>query len=234
MTLQAIEDRLIEIALVGAAVTSVALNIVGVDVKWYIPGIFLALYGIFRTLTQEGHEGVGLETHFYINHTAFYAAAQKQMNEARSHIWVTYTRSIPPPERDSAEASSYFRYTVDWARKNPEREFRRIMTVTESPAMKAWLRMHHGETKDIANYKVRVVSSAGPVDEIGIAIIDAKRVFLAFSGDGISMSGHIFETPEAIRSFREYYLQKWSTGESLEEYVRKLAGAEVAGHETSP
>jgi len=161
MTLQSIEDRLIEISLVGAAITSVALNIVGVDVKWYIPGIFLALYGIFRTLAQEGHEGTGLETHFYINYAVFYAAAQKQMNEARSHIWVTYTRNSPPPEHDSAEASSYFRYTVDWARRNPDREFRRIMTVTESAAMKAWLRTHHRETNDIANYKVRVVPSAG-------------------------------------------------------------------------
>jgi hypothetical protein len=230
LSLQKVEDRLIEASLIIAAVTSVALNIVGVDVKWYIPGIFLALYGIFRMLEDMHERAPGIKTFFYRNKAEFYAATQKQLRTAQSHIWVTYTGADPPPGSDSAEAGSYFQYTVEWARRHPDCEFRRVVGAADSGPMAAWLGRHRQDTESIKNYKVRVVPSQGRIDEIGVAIIDDKMVTLAISGDGSSMTGHSLETPEAIRAFREYYIQKWENAESLDEYIQRISS--IGGSDT--
>ncbi|HEY5988696.1 MAG TPA: hypothetical protein VIV12_20295 [Streptosporangiaceae bacterium] len=218
--IQRVEDRLLQFCLIGAAITSVGLNIVGVDARWYAPGIFMALYGMFRILTEMHERDLGVESTFYRTNSEFYAATQKRMQVAKSHIWV-HVRTIPPPGFESAEANSYFKYTVDWARRNPDREFRRIFGAADSGPMAAWLARHHEETREIRNYRVCVVPFHGKVDEINLAIVDDSAVFLAVSGDGNSMTGHSLETPDAVHAFREYYLQKWNTGESLEEYVRR-------------
>jgi hypothetical protein len=223
LTFRKVEDRLVELSLIGAVVTSIVLNIIGVDVKWYIPGIFLALYGIFQSVAdmREKRER-GIESAFYRNIQEFYAAAQRQIQEAKDYVWATYTRTTPPTAHESAEANSYFQYTIDWARWHPDREFRRIVSVPDTAAMAAWLNQHRQDTKAIENYKVRVVPSYGRVDDIGLAIIDNKMVMLAVSGDGTSMTAHNIETPEAIMAFREYYLQKWENAEGLDEYVQRV------------
>jgi hypothetical protein len=225
LRIQRVEDRLVEACLIGAAVTSVGLNIIGVDAKWYAPGIFMALYGIFRMLTDMHERVTGLEVSFYRSNSEFYASTQRRMQVAKSHIWTTYVRTIPPPGFESAEANSYFQYTVDWARKNPDREFRRIVGAPDSGPMATWLIQHCEETRDIKNYRVCVVPFYGKVDEINLAIIDDNAVFLAVSGDGNSMIGHSMETPDAVHAFREYYLQKWNSGEALEAYVSRLANS---------
>jgi hypothetical protein len=223
LTFQKAEDRLVEVCLIGAVATSIILTAIGLDVKWYIPGIFLALYGIFKTLVdmRETREP-GIESVSYPNSSQFYKAAMRRFQEAENSAWVTYTRTIPPCVLDSAEADSYFQYTVDWARRHPDREFRRIVQAVGSEPMAAWLAEHYEVTKEIRNYKVRVVPAYGPVDEIGLAIFDDKVVMLAVSVDGSRMTGHSIQTPAAIAAFREYYIHKWANAESLADYISKI------------
>jgi hypothetical protein len=163
LTFRKVEDRLVEVSLIGAVVTSIILNVIGIDARWYIPGIFLALYGIFQSVAdiREKRER-GIESAFYRNIQEFYAAAQRQIQEAKDYVWATYTRTAPPTAFESAEANSYFQYTVDWARWHPDREFRRIIGAPETAAMAAWLNQHRQDTKAI---KTTRYASSPPMGE---------------------------------------------------------------------
>ena len=224
LTFRKVEDRLVEVCLIGAAVTSVILDVIGVNVKWYIPGIFLALYGIFRTLAdiRETREP-GIESVTYRDNSKFYAAALGLFHAAENYAWVTYTRRMPPSDLDSAEAASYFQYALEWARRHPDREFRRIFSAPDSGPMAAWLVGHQADTNLIKNYMAKVVPTYGPVDEIGLAIFDDKVVMLAVSVVGTRMTGHRIQTPAAITAFRKYYIQKWDNAEDLDAYVRRIS-----------
>jgi hypothetical protein len=85
-----------------------------------------------------------------------------------------------------------------------------------------WLREHHEETKTAGNYKVRVIPAPGPVTDISFAIIDCRKVILAISGDGTSMMVYFFEAEDAVRAFREHYIQKWEHAKDLSEYLSKF------------
>jgi hypothetical protein len=229
--LQSLEDKLTTGLLVGAAVASVvtnvvgsiASNVVGFDAKWYLPVIFLALYGIFRRVADAPS---GVTATFYRNNNEFYASSQRRMQSAQSYIWVTYVRLVPPPGFDSPEARSYFQYCLDWARRNPDREFRRMVGAPTNAEMRAWLRQHHADTKSIKNYLVRVMPSAGEVDTVNVGIIDGKVVFLTLSEEGHqNMTGHSIEIPESVQAFKEYYLRLWSAAEPLESYVSRVTPA---------
>jgi hypothetical protein len=144
------------------------------------------------------------------------------MQSATTHIWVTYVRLIPPPGFESPEADSYFRYGIEWARKNPDREFRRIVGAESSGPLSEWLIRHYEDVKSIKNYSVHVTPFSGPVDGINFSIIDNSVVFLALSGDGNRLTGHSFDTPGAVAAFREYFLQWWDRSEKLEDYVSRM------------
>jgi hypothetical protein len=114
-----------------------------------------------------------------------------------------------------------FQATIEWARRHPDREFRRIISAPDSGAISAWLPQHDEETRAIANYNARVIPSLGTLDDVGFAVIDDKRVVLAVSGDGTSISAHVLEAPEAVRAFREQYIQKWERAETLPDFLRR-------------
>jgi hypothetical protein len=46
--------------------------------------------------------------------------------------------------------------------------------------------------------------------------------FLALSGEGNRLTGHSFDTPDAVAAFREYFLQWWDRSEKLEDYVSRI------------
>jgi hypothetical protein len=220
LTFRKVEDRLLELCLIGAVATSIILTAVGIDVKWFVPGIFLAQYGIFRILADMREtRAAGIESACYANSSEFYKAAQGRFQSAKNTAWVTYTRLTPPSELKSAESESYFRYTLNWARLHPDREFRRIIYAADSVAMAAWLTEHREDTKHISNYKAKVVKTYGPADEIGLAIFDGEMVMLALcSGEG-PMTGHSIREPAAVHAFREYYIRQWENAETLEDCV---------------
>jgi len=224
-TFKGVEDWLFRVLLIGAVGSSIVLDAVGVNVKWYIPAIFAALYLIYQTLISTRDRSGSLETTFYSSNSEFYASTQRRMQSAQRHIWVTYVRTVPPPGFESAEASSYFKYGLEWAKKNPDRELRRIVGAGERGAMTDWLVHHYAETKDIKNYAVRVSPFDGPVDGINFAIIDDRAVFIALSGEGNRLTGHSLDTPEAVHAFREYFLQWWDGAERLETYVARVRQA---------
>ncbi len=229
LTFRKIEDRLLEICLIGAVATSIILTAVGIDVKWFVPGIFLAQYGIFRILADMREmRTAGIESASYPNSSEFYKAAQGRFQEAKNTVWVTYTRMTTPPELKSAEAESYFRYTLNWARLHPDREFRRIIYAADLVAMAAWLTEHREDTKDISNYKAKVVKTYGPVAEIGLAIFDDEMVMLAVCAEGGPMTGHSIREPAAVHAFREYYIHKWENAETLDDYVSRLNHGHLA------
>jgi hypothetical protein len=225
-SLRSLEERLILGSLVVAAATSVVLNFVGIDPKWYVPGMFVALYAILRAVGDLREEAPRTEQMLYHTVSVFYSDAIRRMRAAESHIWVTQVRRVPP-ESGSTEDASYFRGTIEWAQKHPDREFRRIIGVSNSESIAAWLKQHHEETENVRNYKVRIIPLSGMNDEIGIAIIDQKTVRLALSGDGTSMMEHVLKAPEAIRTFREYYIQKWEQAETIPEYLSARSSMSV-------
>jgi hypothetical protein len=144
------------------------------------------------------------------------------MQAATTHIWVTYVRLVPPPGFESPEADSYFRYGIEWARKNPDREFKRIVGAADSGPVSEWLLRHYEEVRAIKNYSVHVTPFSGPVDGINFAILDNSVAFLALSTEGNRLTGHSFDTPDAVAAFREYFLQWWDKSEKLEDYVSRI------------
>jgi hypothetical protein len=228
MDLQSLEDRLTEGFLIGAVVASIVLNIVGLDPKWYLPAIFLALYGIFRMVATQ-YKQSAVTSAFYPNTSEFYASMQRRMQSAQSYIWATYVRLVPPPGFNSAEANSYFQYGLDWARRNPDREFGRIVAAPAGNEMRTWLLQHHADTKSINNYLVRVVPYVGRIDGINMAVIDDKIVFLALSGEGQRMTGHSIETSGLVQAFKEYYITWWDVAEPLESFVSRITSARAVG-----
>jgi hypothetical protein len=216
--------------LIGAVITSIILGVINVSVRWYIPGIFMAMYLIYQTLIGTRPSRTGLESSFYGSNSEFYSSTQRRMQSATRHIWVTYVRLVPPPGFESPEADSYFKYGLAWARQNRDRELRRIVGAPDQGPVAEWLVRHYSETKDIGNYLVRVSPFSGPVDGINIAIIDDRAVFIALSGEGNRLTGHSLDTPEAVHAFREYFLQWWDSCERLEDYTRRISSGPGARH----
>src|SRR6476469_4788823 len=100
-----IEDLLLQAILVGAVATSIILSAIGIDVKWYIPAIFAVLYIIYRQISDlSDRTAAGVESTFYGSNSYFYSSSQRRMQSAKTHIWVTYVRLVPPPGFESAEA----------------------------------------------------------------------------------------------------------------------------------
>jgi hypothetical protein len=220
--IQRVEGLVFRAFLIGAVITSVILDLLNVDVKWYVPAIFMAMYLIYQTLIGMRLREPGLESTFYGSNSEFYSSTQRKMQSATRHIWVTYVRLVPPPGFESPEADSYFKYGIAWARQNRDREFRRIVGAPDGGPVSAWLVQHYEETKSVGNYLVRVSPFSGPVDGINIAIIDDRAVFIALSGEGNRLTGHSLETAEAVHAFREYFLQWWDSCEKLEDYVQRI------------
>lgn len=218
-----VEDWMLQAFLVGAVATSIILSVLGVDEKWYIPAIFAVLYIIYRQISDVSNRtAAGVESTFYGSNSEFYSSTQRRMQSATTHIWVTYVRLVPPPGFESPEADSYFRYGIEWARKNPDREFRRIVGAENSGPLSEWLVKHYKDVRSIKNYSVHVTPFSGPVDGINFAIIDNSVAFLALSGEGNRLTGHSFDTPDAVAAFREYFLQWWDRSEKLEDYVSRI------------
>jgi hypothetical protein len=231
---QSVQDWFFRAFLIGAVVASIILNIINLNVKWYIPAIFMALYLIYQTLIDRQPQQGDLESSFYGSNSEFYSSTQRRMQSATRHIWVTYVRLVPPPGFESPEADSYFKYGLEWARKNPDRELRRIVGAQDDGPVSEWLLRHYIETRDIKNYFVRVSPFSGPVDGINFAIIDDRAIFLALSGEGNRLTGHSLATPEAVHAFREYFLQWWDSAEKLEEYVRRVTADDAICQDQLP
>ena len=203
-----------------AALTAVVLNFIGLDPKWYVPGIFLALYAILRAVTEMRARNPGVESITYRTLSDFYADIYKWFKAAESQMWVTYTRPVAP--ESPSEMDRYVRSTVEWAKNHPEREFRRMITVPASGCLTAWLLQLHEEAKTIGNYRVRVVPGSGPGDDFNLAIIDHRTALLAISADGTNITLCTIDAPEAVRICRESYIRRWEQAEPLSEYLRTL------------
>jgi hypothetical protein len=218
---QRAEGYLVQVFLVGAVITSVILNIVGVDPKWYLPGVFMALYGIYKKL-DDIQPPADLMTSSYTSSGEYYTALQGKVQQASESVWMTYMRAAPPPGYGLPEADAYFRFTVDWARAHPGREFRRIFAASDDGPMAEWLLAHHAEHGSLANYQPRVLATVSKVDMMSVGIFDAREVILVLTGDGNSLTGHTLANAHTVRTFREWYVALWNAADPLDDFVERV------------
>ncbi len=220
---QRYENRLVQVFLAGAAVTSVALNVYGdVDPKWYLPGVFMALYATYRKLDDIPDMKPGVETTVYRNSAEYYIGLQQRVQRAKESVWMTYMRASPPPGSGSPEAEAYFNYTLQWAKGHPDREFRRIFAAAETGPMADWLIGHHQQVRDVENYRPRVLLNALKIDSLSAGIFDTSEVVLVLTMDGNRLTGHTFDRAETVGNFRDWYQAMWYAAEPLEAFVRRV------------
>src|SRR5260370_39306104 len=106
--LHGVEGWLVQVFLVGAVASSIILDVAGLDIKWYVPGIFMVLFVIYRRLNEIDNQPAGVESRFYSSNSEFYSSTQRRMQSATMHIWVTYVRLVPPPGFGSPARLSQF------------------------------------------------------------------------------------------------------------------------------
>jgi hypothetical protein len=220
--LEHIEAGLFRILLIGAVGTSIVTNVVGVDPKWYLPGLFMAIYGLYRKLDSLPAARSDVETLLFQSNAEYYPHIQRRVSRASSSVWMTYMRVRPPSASASAEAGSYFRFTVDWAKQHPDCEFRRVFAASDDGPLTDWLLTHYRQNRSVKNYIPKVVPSASTIDSISLGIFDANAAVLVLPGEGGTLIGHCFQTAEAVQTFREWYLKLWSVAEPLEDYVKRV------------
>jgi hypothetical protein len=226
--IQRFPDYIVQILLIGAAVTSIAVTILGVSVKWYLPGIFMGIYAVYRQVAAD-LEDCRTSLTQYLNSAQYYSDLQQRVQRATQTVWLTYMRVKPPPGYGEPEADRYLRFTIEWARIYPDRELRRVFAASDDGPLTDWLLAHYRECKGVANYHPRVVPTLCDIDAINVGIFDAASAVLVFTGKGTSLSGVTFGTTESIQAFREWYLQLWDVAEPLAAYVDRVEHLRFSG-----
>ncbi|GAB2750925.1 helix-turn-helix domain-containing protein [Streptomyces bullii] len=165
----------------------------------------------------------------YPDPPAFYRAAADGILRARSEIRLTYVRLHPPGQWGAAEAETYYRTVLEWARNHSAKSasVRRVIGVPEvggvpKAANLAWLREHQAEIADIYAYEARVMPWAASFGWYNMGLIDDAVSYLSFSGvgrqqlKGFSVEGGVF-----LRYFAASFDQAWGALEPLDVYLAR-------------
>lgn len=219
---QALESSVLRYCLLAAAAWSVVSNLLDLDSRWHAPLIFLGLYAVLRAIEElQRDQKDGKATP--LNHNAeFYPMMERATMESTSHISVTYMRTYPPPHFQSAEFDDYFKSLERWARRNPNRQLRRVIGAPSTGSMDGWIVSHHKDTVSLRNYAARVVPCSSSYDCLNMAIFDDRRCVVAITGSGHEVRGVAIDDPTVARSFSEYHSSLWAQGEPLEVYADRL------------
>lgn len=216
---QRTEDRVTQVVLVAAVLGSVAGNLLAVPVKWQIPLIFVALYGIYRsvlpirqlvadvTVTREtlGRLEALVESHAimtFSNANEFYESLTRALDETTSSVDLTHIRAEAPDDF-GVSAHGWFSQVRDWVRTDPSsRSVRRIISV-QNDAMENWARALAVETQGLPFY-VSVIDWPLAIPAVNVAILDGQRVYMALPGPTPQRSAGVFtEDVATVRHFRE-------------------------------
>jgi len=223
-------ERWIITGLISAAVIfSIITELTNLDRGWYIPAVFLGILLVVRLLSPvDGMEkdlkyltekvGTASTVQSYDRVSDFYKQLRGAMTVADDTLDLTHIRRDAPEDFHGEHPSEYFKEVVQWARKHPDGQIRRVVAVS-SEGMRVWAAKLNDETAQVSNYRVRVIEW-GSIPAINMAILDRKTTFLAVTGeDADRTKGLAMENADISRYFIAYYDVLWRSGTPLNEWT---------------
>jgi hypothetical protein len=223
-----LENRVLLVVLTALLVVSIAGSVIGVNVRWQIPLIFLALIVIIRLLTPVAQIHMNVKylrqlsasatVKPFASVTSFYEDLRHALSAAESTVDLTHIRDNPPSDF-ARQSNGWYEATLEWAQNGASRSVRRLISV-RGDAMQAWASELRRLTDQVPNFQVRVVVWSIDAPAINMAIFDERVVFLAVSGEVFERAKGIgIENKEVAHYFNSYYEKLWHASRPLGEYL---------------
>ena len=151
------------------------------------------------------------------NSKDFYDNLDRARDQATSTLDLTHIRDSPPADYGHG-TSAFFDRVVDWCSVEG-RSVRRIISV-RSPAMYDWALELDAKTRDLPQFRIRVIDWAIDAPAMNMAIVDEKAVYLALTGSTLERTkGLGIEDETATQYFTDYYDNLWRNSVDLRQWL---------------
>lgn len=165
----------------------------------------------------------------YRHESDFYTDLRASVAKARESVWVSYLR----PFRRSAsraELEKHLRGCFDWAERDPDRAFRRIMSTSTADEVIApdgerfgeqQLRFMHEADRGGFNYRVRIVDWTPQhyTDSYSMSLIDDEEFYFIVSGrDDEFWAFYVSSKDLSSGGLRDRYNNLWTDAHWLTDH----------------
>lgn len=218
--IEALEARLVTIALVVCIGVSVADNIwnfLDNQTNWFFPLILIVLLVALRWIEVTRKKVLaiaeGTPLRVYKSYSEFYGEALQAINRSSESVHAVFSHASAPSQHTAA-SRRYYKGTITWARRAPgQRSLDRVIRLpAQSPAVQSWLDEQLALSSQIENYHVKVLRYPPEMELEGenFAIIDSKTVFLGFaSSDNDELHGFSIRDPRVAAAFEQHFRELW-------------------------